>query len=775
MATVTAPAPGRSSSRSAPAAPLRHPGGAFRPSPSALLARLGLVLATGAGGAALALSYGSPVPVLVVLAVCATASVTVALLLRCRFSALRTVLTGIPLPLIAVLVSAVWIPGEENGEGGLTGVLRGAGEALLHSGARILTTAAPTPLTVDTLTLPFLATWLTGTATALAWHADRRALALLPGLLLLVGAVALNGPAAPPGFGSIGLLGVAAVLVMSVRTGDGRRGSAGSSALGIQVDALPEGRSRVRDAAVTGAICVLTAATAVLGGPHLLAGWAAEPGDPRTVLTPPLDPHDARNPLSYLPGWAAEPDEHLLTVESDQPLELRWVAFADFTGTTWLPESGYRSAGQILPEPVPPPPGAEEATANITVGEDLPGSWAPVVGAPREVGLDHLGYDALTGTVVTLDGDVAGRSYEAVGDVADWSGADPSRSAPPVGDVYDLYRDLPPGAPPILIEVVSEIASEGGYHHRARAIADYLRDSHTFDPNTPGGHGYAHIDALLATPGGRGGGGTSEQFASAFTMLARAAGLPSRVAVGFAAGTERAEGEYEVTTGDAYAWGEVYFDGLGWVPFHVTPGGQDDTGSGQSPEGGDDPDDPESEEFGGSSESEEQEEAPPGPSGSGLGPWVWPAAASGGLLVLILLVPALRLIRRALRLGSKEPTDRVLGAWRELREALRLSSAELSAGHTVTDTVAVARALAPPSAPTAGLDRLAAAVNGAGFGGGAGIDTGVAAEAAEAVRVHQRTLRRGRPRRARLTWWFDPRPLFWRDGPSTGRQRRGRR
>ncbi|WP_344075376.1 transglutaminase-like domain-containing protein, partial [Nocardiopsis metallicus] len=459
----------------------------------------------------------------------------------------------------------------------------------------------------------------------------------------------------------------------------------------------------------------------------------------------------------------------------DRPVGLRWVALADFTGTTWLPESGYRNAGQILPEPVPPPPGAELVSAHVTVGEELPGSWAPVVGAPREVGLDPLGYDALTGTVVTLDGDVAGRSYETVGEVADWSGVDPARSAPPVGDVYDLYRDLPPGAPPIINEVVTEIAAEGDYYDRARALADYLRESHTFDPTTPGGHGYAHIDALLAAPGGRGGGGTSEQFASAFTMLARAAGLPSRVAVGFAPGTERTEGEYEVTTGDAYAWGEVYFDGLGWVPFHVTPGGQDDTAAGQSPADENDSEDPETEELESSSAAEAAEGTATERADSDHGAWIWAGAASGGTFALILLVPALRLTRRALRLGSGDPTERVLGAWREMREALRLGSAVLSAGDTVTDTVAVARSLAPPPTLDAGLDRLAAAVNGAGFGGGSGIDAGAADEAGRVVRAHQRILRRGRPRLARLIWWFDPRPLFWRDGPRTGRQRRGRR
>ncbi|MBR8745377.1 transglutaminase domain-containing protein, partial [Nocardiopsis sp. MG754419] len=279
MATMTAPTTPGPAADTAPGAPRRGPRGTSPFTAGALPAHVGLVLATGAGGAALAFSYASPWTLLAVLALCALVSVVVALLLHARFGALRSVLFGLPLPLAAILVSAAWIPGEVDG------VLRGAAEAILHSGARILTSTAPTPLSVDTLTLPLSATWLTGTAAALAWRAERRALALLPGLLLVVGAVVLNGPVAPPGFPSIGLLGVAAVLVMSVRPGKAVHGTSGTPALGIQVDERPAGPSRMRDAAVTGAICVLTATTAVLGGPFLLSGWAAEPGDPRAVLT----------------------------------------------------------------------------------------------------------------------------------------------------------------------------------------------------------------------------------------------------------------------------------------------------------------------------------------------------------------------------------------------------------------------------------------------------------------------------------------------------------
>ncbi|RLK62178.1 transglutaminaseTgpA domain-containing protein [Actinokineospora cianjurensis] len=64
--------------------------------------------------------------------------------------------------------------------------------------------------------------------------------------------------------------------------------------------------------------------------------------------------------------------------------------------------------------------------------------------------------------------------------------------------------------------------------------------------------------------------GYCEQYASAMAILARAAGIPSRVAIGYTAGF--LSGDYRsITTQDAHAWVEVFFPGQGWVTFDPTP------------------------------------------------------------------------------------------------------------------------------------------------------------------------------------------------------------
>jgi transglutaminase-like putative cysteine protease len=66
--------------------------------------------------------------------------------------------------------------------------------------------------------------------------------------------------------------------------------------------------------------------------------------------------------------------------------------------------------------------------------------------------------------------------------------------------------------------------------------------------------------------------GTAIDFATAMTLMARAAGLPSRVATGYLPGDYNPlSGASKITEADAHAWSEIYFRGAGWVPFDAAP------------------------------------------------------------------------------------------------------------------------------------------------------------------------------------------------------------
>ena len=65
--------------------------------------------------------------------------------------------------------------------------------------------------------------------------------------------------------------------------------------------------------------------------------------------------------------------------------------------------------------------------------------------------------------------------------------------------------------------------------------------------------------------------GYCQHYAGAMAVMLRLLGIPSRVAVGFTAGTWKA-GVWTVTDHQAHAWVEAWFDGFGWLAFDPTPG-----------------------------------------------------------------------------------------------------------------------------------------------------------------------------------------------------------
>lgn len=75
--------------------------------------------------------------------------------------------------------------------------------------------------------------------------------------------------------------------------------------------------------------------------------------------------------------------------------------------------------------------------------------------------------------------------------------------------------------------------------------------------------------------------GNAVQYASAAVEALRAHGIPARYAEGYYIADSEfeasANGMVDVKPGNAHAWVEVYFDGIGWLPVEVTPGFYFDT------------------------------------------------------------------------------------------------------------------------------------------------------------------------------------------------------
>ena len=101
------------------------------------------------------------------------------------------------------------------------------------------------------------------------------------------------------------------------------------------------------------------------------------------------------------------------------------------------------------------------------------------------------------------------------------------------------------------------------------AIKNYLEDNLLYSLDIPplGENEDAVDNFLFVTKRGY-----CEQFATAFTVMARIIGIPSRFITGYGPGDLNPwTGMYEVRVKNAHAWVEVYLDPLGWIPVDPTP------------------------------------------------------------------------------------------------------------------------------------------------------------------------------------------------------------
>jgi transglutaminase-like putative cysteine protease len=169
----------------------------------------------------------------------------------------------------------------------------------------------------------------------------------------------------------------------------------------------------------------------------------------------------------------------------------------------------------------------------------------------------------------TIEGTEGGESYQVDASVLRVGEAQ-LRAA---GDDYPewirtRYLALPDEVPARVLALARDLtATQPTPYDRALAIQAYLRGyPYSLDlPQPPGDHDI--VDYFLFDLQQ----GYCDYYATAMAVLARAAGLPARLVIGYATGTyDVANERYVVTEADAHSWVELYFPKLGWVEFEPT-------------------------------------------------------------------------------------------------------------------------------------------------------------------------------------------------------------
>jgi len=259
-------------------------------------------------------------------------------------------------------------------------------------------------------------------------------------------------------------------------------------------------------------------------------------------------------------------DVELFSVQSTVKSYWRLTALEQFDGRLWTSERSYGDAdgelGGGLPDEY-----TVEGDQTFTI-EGLDAIWLPAAYSPERIETDdEVRYDDDSSSLVTRRDDVQpGTTYQVISRVPVLN-ADQLRqvTAPPPDNMKD-YLQLPGSFPNNLRRAAVLITQAGTTQYdKMKALQDYFQQF-TYDLSVQRGHSTNAIENFLLARRGY-----CEQFAGTFAAFARSLGIPARVAVGFTPGELLGDGKYHVLGKHAHAWPEVYFTGIGWVPFEPTP------------------------------------------------------------------------------------------------------------------------------------------------------------------------------------------------------------
>ncbi|MBS1905631.1 MAG: transglutaminase domain-containing protein [Actinobacteria bacterium] len=465
-----------------------------------------------------------------------------------------------------------------------------------------------------------------------------------------------------------------------------------------------------------------------------------------------------------------------LISQDGTPPYLRIATLTRFDGSTWRPDQ---------PATVPLSQGFGDVTAPEGVGTHktkvtvrtagISGSWLPVPYQATAVRGENGSWNAAADnrTVIAANADAADQNY-TIDTTTLIPTLDQIRAATASGsDAPAELRALPADMPAIIAQSAREVVGGAGDDYdRLVALQTWFRAGFRYSLQTPVADGFdgTNVDAVARFLTVRE--GYCVHFAGAFALMARSLGMPARIVVGYLPGTatDRRSDDgrvvYEVSTDQLHSWPEVYFSGIGWVPFEPTAtrgvptafAENSGTGSGgdTTPSLGATPrptssgaaQDPKNIDVPGSSASGTSS---PGPLPAA--PVLWTILG----VVVVLLVPALiRRLQTARRRAAAGRGDAV-AAWTELRATLQ--DLGLPAPAAESPRARGARLVRDRGADAAAIQALVRAIERASYAR-EGADPAAATDLRPPLDAIRAQLREHVSRRDRVAAVFAPRSLL---------------
>jgi transglutaminase-like putative cysteine protease len=279
--------------------------------------------------------------------------------------------------------------------------------------------------------------------------------------------------------------------------------------------------------------------------------------------------------------------QHDLTEPTAQPLftytttgtpsYLRLLTLDKFDGTQWTVSSVTTPNDTKIDKGIPPTPGltlqpSGTAETDVTVSGGLRETYLPTPLTPVTVKAHgDWRYNAVNPAIYSPHDTTIHLAYKVTSAVYDPTAAELNALPAPDADTAALQADLttPTNLPDEIAETADSIVERAGAvtpYQKALALQTWFQAG-TYNINVNLG---TDNNALLTFVRNRV--GYCQQFAATMALMARLEGIPARVDVGFTPGSQiGSTGVYQVTTADAHAWPELYFQGAGWLRFEPTP------------------------------------------------------------------------------------------------------------------------------------------------------------------------------------------------------------
>jgi len=283
---------------------------------------------------------------------------------------------------------------------------------------------------------------------------------------------------------------------------------------------------------------------------------------------------------------AASPSEVLRYRSGRAPTPyLQLATLEEYNGTTWVhrdrPEVAMTGGASAASVDLPAGVEAEPFEVEVEI-RGLEADWAPApYPALAVTGAEGDWYADTGDGSLRIDGaGLGGQDYRvltvAISPEPEHFGAEAAGGGLPDAVLPSL--ELPADLPGIIVETANAVAADASTPiERAQALQSYLRFDGGFEysletPDAESDDGMAVVASFLERKSGY-----CIHFAAAMTVMARALGIPARIAIGYLPGRTVVDGWSGATWSsvsnlELHAWPQLYFEGFGWLAFEPTVG-----------------------------------------------------------------------------------------------------------------------------------------------------------------------------------------------------------